>query len=122
MDTNMYAQLRRNLKCPSLARGREGVILIVTGTFREYLLPQGVKAHTGGTALYPTLPAEAAKDALERRQHLFIPQRVDDGVDQRVTLGKDQEVLLHYQDTFPPLEAVDQEDYQTGGPADDKST
>lgn len=84
---------------------------------------QGGEGHGGRVVAGPVAPAHIAQDALEGVAHLLVAVRVDDGVDQRVTLCQHQEVLLIQQD-FAALAVhpVQNEDNQPRGPADHKGT
>lgn len=73
----------------------------------------------GSCALFLALPGAAAQDLQEGGPHVFVPERVDDGVEEGVALGQDQAVLLVAQHlTGVAAQAVQQQDHQARRPAE----
>lgn len=89
----------------------------------QYLVLQGVKVNFGVALPVASSPAQTTQqDLLEGIPHLFVPEGVDDGIDEGVALGQHQEVLLVDQHpTLYTLQAVEQQHHQAGRPADHKT-
>lgn len=90
-------------------------------SFSCYLLVQGVEV-VGRGVLLVVLPGPAAQDLQEGGPHVFVPERVDDGVEEGVALGQNQAVLLVAQHlTQLAAQAVQQQDHQARRPAEHKT-
>lgn len=72
-----------------------------------------------GRAVDVLLPL-AAQDLPEGGAHLLVSVGVDDGVHGRVELGEKQEELLVSEDVAAGAEDIQEEDDETGRPADDE--
>lgn len=67
-------------------------------------------------------PGAAAQDLQEGGPHVLVSERVDDGVEEGVDLGQNQEVLLEAQHlTHVAAQAVQQQDHQARRPAQHKT-
>lgn len=84
----------------------------------QYLLVHGVEVDGRG-GMVPVLPGAAAQDFQEGGPHVFVSERVDDGVDEGIALGQHQAVLLIAQHlTLVTAQAVQEQDHQTRRPAE----
>lgn len=99
-------------------------VIAVVGSIalRQYLVLQGVKVNSRDVTGVATSPAKEAQDLLEGPPHVFVPKRVDDGVDEGVALGQHQAVLLIAQHfTLVTAQTIEQQHDQAGRPADHKT-
>lgn len=89
---------------------------------RQYLLLQGVKVNFR-VALVVAVPlAQAEQDIPEGLPHFFVPEGVDDGIDEGVALSQHQGVLLIAQHlTLLAAQTVEQQNHQAGRPAEHKT-
>lgn len=96
-----------------------GVASVALG---QYLVLQGVKLNSRLQVVVTVASPDAAHDSLEGFPHVFIPERVDDGVDKGVALRQHQAVLLIAQHSAPvTAQTVQQQHDQAGRPADHKA-
>ncbi len=80
---------------------------------------QGVKVNSRVALIVATPPAQAAQDILEGPPHVFVPEAVDDGIDEGVALGQHKAVLLVAQHlTRVTTQAVEQQHHQARRPAE----
>lgn len=99
------------------------VVVFVTAVvssvaLRQYLVLHGVKVNSRG-ALALLAPQVRAQDFLEGPPHVFVPEAVDDGVDEGVALGQHQAVLLVAQHlALVAAQTVQQQHHQAGRPAE----
>lgn len=98
------------------------VVVVVVGGAAEYGVVDGGGGAVGtlGGGAVDVLRALAAQDLLEGDAHLLVAVRVDDGVHGGVELGEEQEELLEGEHVAVGAEHVQQEQHQSGGPADDE--
>lgn len=96
------------------------IAVFASVALRQYLVLQRVKVSCRVALVLAAAPPEqAAQDLLEGPPHVFVPERVDDGVDERVALGQHQAVLLVAQHLAPlAAQAVEQQHDQARRPAD----
>lgn len=72
--------------------------------------------------MVPVLPGATAQDFQEGGPHVFVSERVDDGVDEGIALGQHQAVLLVAQHlALVTAQAVEEQDHQTRRPAEHKT-
>lgn len=84
----------------------------------QYLLVHGVEVD-GRAGMVPVLPGATAQDFQKGGPHVFVSERVDDGVDEGIALGQHQAVLLIAQHLTPvTAQAVQEQDHQTRRPAE----
>lgn len=98
------------------------VIAVVSSVaLRQYLVLHGVTVNSGGVLLFAAVPVQA-QDVLEGRPHVFVPEAVDDGIDEGVALGQHQAVLLVAQHlALVAAQTVQQQHHQAGRPAEHKA-
>lgn len=106
----------------SLVRVLFVIAVVPSVALRQYLVLQGAKLNSRVALVVAATPAQAAQDLLEGAPHVFVPEGVDDGVDEGVALGQHQEVLLVEQHlALFTAQTVEQEHDEAGRPADHKT-
>lgn len=97
------------------------VTVVCSSALRQYLMVKSVKVYSRIALLIAALWAQAAQDLLEGLPHVIVPEGVDDGIDEGVTLGQYQAVFLEAQHLAHFAgQTIKQQHYQARCPAENK--
>lgn len=122
----IWQQERRVLLKRALERGFAAGVVVAVGVcpvaLWEYLLLEGVEAHTRVLVLLLPPQTREAQDAFEGDAHVLVPVGVDDGVHEGVALGQHQEELLEGQDVTGFTQTIQQEQHQPRRPTHHETT